>query len=288
MSEVNADDTAPQRRWGAIFLPNAITTGAMLCGFWAILQAFSGNYLNACWGLFFAAILDGLDGRVARLVRGTSSFGEQYDSLADLISFGFAPAMVAYFWALQFFGRLGMAVAFLYLAAAAIRLARFNTLIGEEGSRKYFTGIPSPPATGLACSPIMLHQEYFGGGMLENRVLQWVYLVAVIGTGLLMISPLRFRTFKDVRFTKYGLRMALAGLAALLAFFITETPAAIFVTAYAYLGVGLVESGVHYSREKERRAARREARRQRRLRRKEAKRQAREERARLRAIGNGK
>lgn len=277
----------PIRRRGAIFLPNAITTGAMLAGFWAILQAIQLDFWHACWGLFVAAILDGLDGRIARLVKGTSSFGEQYDSLADLISFGFAPAILAYFWSLQVFGRLGMAVAFLYLTCAAVRLARFNILIGEESSRKYFTGIPSPPATGLVGSPIMVHQAYSHGGMLDNPFLQWVYLGVVISAAILMVSPIKFRTFKDVRFTKYGLRFALLVAAAILAFYVAETPAAIFCSAYAYLLVGIIEGGILYNRDKEKRAARREARRQRRLRRKLARRQAREEKARLRAVSVG-
>ncbi|OGP57884.1 MAG: CDP-diacylglycerol--serine O-phosphatidyltransferase [Deltaproteobacteria bacterium RBG_13_61_14] len=288
MSESLAKGSIPPRRRSAIFLPNAITTGAMLAGFWAILQAIQFNFWYACWGLFVAAILDGLDGRIARLVKGTSAFGEQYDSMADLISFGFAPAIIAYFWSLQVFGRLGMAVAFLYMTCAAIRLARFNTLIGEESSRKYFTGIPSPPATGLVGSPIMVHQAYFNGGMLDNSVLQWVYLGVVIGTGLLMVSPVRFRTFKDVRFTKYGLRLALLSAAAILAFFLAETPAAAFVSSYAYLMVGIIEGGIFYNQNKEKRAARREARRQRRIRRKLARRQAREEKAQLRAVNGSK
>jgi CDP-diacylglycerol--serine O-phosphatidyltransferase len=272
------------RRRGAILLPNVVTTGAMLAGFWAIMQALEGDFWRACWGLFAAAILDGLDGRIARLVKGTSAFGEQYDSLADLISFGLAPAMIAYFWGLQVFGKFGMGVAFFYLTCAAIRLARFNTLVGEENSRKYFTGIPSPPATGLVGSPIMIHQAYFSGGMLDNAIMQWVYLVVVIGTGLLMVSPLRFRTFKDVRFTKYGLRLFLAAVAAILSLFVVETAAAVLVSAYAYLGVGLIEGSILYSRDQEKRAARREARRQRRLKRKLLRRQAKAERAKLRAL----
>ena len=232
------------RRRGAILLPNTVTTGAMLAGFWAIMQALEGDYWHACWGLFVAAILDGLDGRIARLVKGTSAFGEQYDSLSDLISFGFAPAIIGYSWGLQGFGKFGMGVAFFLLTCAAIRLARFNTLIGEESSRKYFTGIPSPAAMGLVGSPIMIHQAYFGGGMLDNPFLQWVYLVVVIGAGLLMVSPLRFRTFKDVRFTKYGMRPFLAAVAAILAVFVVETAAAIFVSAYTYLGIGLIEGTI--------------------------------------------
>jgi len=272
------------RRRGAILLPNIVTTGAMLAGFWAIMQALEGDYWHACWGLFVAAILDGLDGRIARLVKGTSAFGEQYDSLADLISFGFAPAIIAYSWGLQVFGKLGMAVAFFYLTCAAIRLARFNTLIGEESSRKYFTGIPSPPATGLVGGPIMIHQAYFSGGTLDNALVQWIYLGVVIGAGLLMVSPLRFRTFKDVRLTRYGMRLFLAAVAAIFALFVVETAAAIFVCAYTYLGIGLIEGSILYSRDQEKRAARREARRQRRLKRKLARRQAKAERAKLRAL----
>jgi CDP-diacylglycerol---serine O-phosphatidyltransferase len=272
------------RRRGALLLPNLVTTGAMLAGFWAIMQALDGDYWHACWGLFVAAILDGLDGRIARLVKGTSAFGEQYDSLADLISFGFAPAIIAYSWGLQGFGKFGMGVAFFYLTCAAVRLARFNTLIGEESSRKYFTGIPSPPATGLVGGPIMIHQAYFSGGTLDNAPVQWIYLGVVIGAGLLMVSPLRFRTFKDVRLTRYGIRLFLAAVAAVFALFVVETAAAIFACAYTYLGIGLIEGSILYSRDQEKRAARREVRRQRRLKRKLARRQAQAERSKLRAL----
>ena len=274
-----------QRRRGTIFLPNAITTGAMFFGFYAIMQAFNQKFEHAVWAIMAAGVCDMLDGRVARLVKGTSSFGEQYDSLSDLISFGFAPAMIAYYWALKPFGKLGWAAAFLYLACTAIRLAKFNTLTGEEESRKYFRGLPSPAAAGLVITPIMMHLSYFpasyqGGSMApDTHLVRGLALVWVIFLSLLMVSNIRFRTFKDVRFTKYGPMVPLVGLAAVIAVFMAQPEETLFGVAMTYLVWGLVEGGVIVRRrERELRGALKEAKRQRRIQRKQEKRKAKLER----------
>jgi len=136
------------RRRGIYLLPNLFTTAALFSGFYAVVQAMNQRWENAVVAIFVAMVLDGLDGRVARLTRTQSEFGEQYDSLSDMVSFGAAPALVMYEWALQPLGRLGWIAAFVYCAGAALRLARFNTNIGVVDKR-YFQGLPSPAAAAL-------------------------------------------------------------------------------------------------------------------------------------------
>jgi len=136
------------RRTGIYWLPNAITTLALFAGFYAIVQAMNGRFELAAIAVFVAMVLDGMDGRVARLTRTQSPFGAEYDSLSDMVSFGAAPALVIYEWALKGMGRMGWVAAFVYCACAALRLARFNTNIGVIDKR-FFQGLPSPAAAGL-------------------------------------------------------------------------------------------------------------------------------------------
>lgn len=276
------DELEEKRRRGIHLLPNAITTGAMFFGFYSIMMSISGNYRHAVWALVAAGIMDLLDGRIARLVKGTSAFGQEYDSLSDLIAFGFAPAILAYFWALNGFGRLGWGVAFLYLACAAIRLAKFNTLTEEEESKKYFRGIPSPGAAGLIVVIVMMHIDYYpqlyqnglaetgeaglppDAALARGGMLIWVILVS-----LLMVSNVRFRTFKDIRIKKYGPWLPLAGLAGVIAIFMARPEQTLFAVATTYLVLGLVEGGiVFHFRERELREVRRQRRRERRTMRK--------------------
>lgn len=277
--EILRDDAwEEQRRRGVIFLPNALTTGSMFCGFYAIMAAMNHKFEHAVWAVVAAGVLDLMDGRVARLVKGTSAFGEQYDSLADLISFGFAPAIIAYYWSLEPLGKFGWAAAFMYLACTAIRLAKFNTLTGEADSRRYFRGIPSPPAAGLIITLVMMHIEYSdsGGLPLVSHVLRGGMLIWMILVSLLMVSNIRFRTFKEIKLTRYGPILPLVGLAAVIAMFMARPEATLFTAAYAYLMVGLIEGGIIIRRrERELRQERRRLRRERRLQRKLAKKEAR-------------
>src|SRR5688500_14539127 len=146
---------APRPSRGIYLLPNLFTTGGLFAGFYAIIAASAGNYVDACIAVFVAGVLDGLDGRIARLTGTQSEFGMQYDSLADLVSFGMAPALVMYHWSLislrldgTVYGKLGWAGAFLYMACAALRLARFNTQVGVADKR-WFIGLKSPSSAGL-------------------------------------------------------------------------------------------------------------------------------------------
>ncbi len=256
----------PRRIRPTVFIPNAVTTASMLFGFYSIQQSFHGEFVHATWGLLIAAVLDSLDGRIARLVKGTSEFGEQYDSLADLISFGVAPAILAIRWGLdQYFGETGWVIGFIYLAGAAIRLARFNILIGEEMSKSYFKGMPSPCAAGIPVLTVMVYNKYVGPGELAYPLAANIYLVAVVVAGLLMVSPIRFRTFKDIKFAKYGIHWPLFGVAVILGCLFRWPQATLFGGLFAYLGWAFLEELlILRPKEKELRAKRREARRKRR------------------------
>ncbi len=192
------DDPVAARRRGIYLLPNLLTTGGLFAGFYAILAAASGNFENACIAVFVAALFDGVDGRVARMTGTTSEFGVQYDSLADLVSFGMAPSLVMYHWALVNFradgpvlAKVGWAAAFLYAACAALRLARFNTQVGSVDKR-WFIGLASPAAAGLVVSFVWAMNTFgYSGGALR-----WIALGVTVAAGLLMVSRLRDFSFK--------------------------------------------------------------------------------------------
>lgn len=183
---------------GIYLLPNLFTTGGLFAGFYAIIAATQGQFEDACVAVFIAAILDGVDGRVARLTNTQSDFGMQYDSLADLISFGLAPALVMYHWALAATrldgvvpGKLGWIAAFLYAACAALRLARFNSQVGQVDKR-WFIGLASPAAAGLVASFVWtFHALGYSG-----EELRYVALAVTVAAALLMVSRLRYFSFK--------------------------------------------------------------------------------------------
>lgn len=183
---------------GIYLLPNLFTTGGLFAGFYAIISATQGRFDDACIAIFVAAILDGLDGRVARLTNTQSEFGVQYDSLADLVSFGLAPALVMYHWALASMAldgvtarKVGWVVAFLYAACAALRLARFNSQVGQVDKR-WFIGLASPAAAGLLASLVW---TCFVLGYRGDE-LRHLALAATAAAALLMVSPVRYFSFK--------------------------------------------------------------------------------------------
>src|SRR5512147_1216875 len=147
------------RRRGIYLLPNLLTTGALFAGFYAIVQAMNLRFDQASIAIFIAMVLDGLDGRVARLTRTQSAFGAEYDNLADMVSFGAAPALIIYEWALKGMGRLGWIAAFVYVVGAALRLARFNTML-EVTDKRWFTGMPSPAAAALVAGFVWIIADY--------------------------------------------------------------------------------------------------------------------------------
>ncbi|TWG94488.1 CDP-diacylglycerol--serine O-phosphatidyltransferase [Luteimonas sp. J16] len=190
--------TPPARGRGIYLLPNLFTTGGLFAGFFAIIASSQGRYGAACIAIFVAAILDGIDGRVARLTNTQSEFGVQYDSLADLVSFGMAPALVMYHWALASMkldgptlGKIGWLAAFLYAACAALRLARFNSQVGTV-DRRWFIGLASPAAAGLMASFVWTCHELDYAG----EELRYGALVVTVVAGLLMVSRLRYNSFK--------------------------------------------------------------------------------------------
>jgi CDP-diacylglycerol--serine O-phosphatidyltransferase len=193
VEEVSEDGKKVRHR-GVYLLPNLFTTGALFCGFYAIVTAMNGNFTHAALAIFGSMFLDGMDGRVARMTNTQSAFGEQYDSLADMVSFGVAPALVVFSWVLQDLGRWGWAAAFIYTACAALRLARFNTQIGVV-DKKYFIGLASPAAAAIVAATVWVWSDSAPTGI-------WAALVAIVTAfaGLLMVSSFRYTSFKSLDF----------------------------------------------------------------------------------------
>lgn len=182
-----------KRRKGIYMLPNMITLAALFGGFYAIVMAVNGRFDLATMGIFAAMLLDSLDGRVARMTNTQSAFGEQMDSLSDMVSFGAAPALIAYVWALSALGRWGWIVAFVYCACAALRLARFNVNTGVVDKR-YFQGLPSPAAAALVAGFIWLAIEYG----FKGAELVWPMFAITLYAGLTMVTNVPFYSFKDL------------------------------------------------------------------------------------------
>lgn len=179
-------------RRGVFLLPNLITTGSLFAGFYAIVTAMNGQPLAACVAIFIAMMLDGADGRIARMTGTQSAFGAQYDSLSDLVAFGVAPALVAFSWGLSALGQLGWAAAFAYMACAALRLARFN-VDGEEGS---FTGLASPAAAGLIVFSVWVAVQL---GITEPPVALAVpFAILTVTAALLMVSSYEYFSPKKI------------------------------------------------------------------------------------------
>src|SRR6478609_210769 len=175
------------RRRGIYLLPNLFTTLNLFAGFYAIVQGMNHEFERAAIAIFVAMVLDSLDGRVARLTRTQSAFGAEYDSLTDMVSFGAAPALVMYEWALRDMGRLGWISAFVYCAGAALRLARFNTQLAVADKR-WFTGLPSPAAAALVAGMIWVFNEY----AMHGRDLMWAAAAITIYAGITMVSSVKF------------------------------------------------------------------------------------------------
>ncbi|MCL2524137.1 MAG: CDP-diacylglycerol--serine O-phosphatidyltransferase [Betaproteobacteria bacterium] len=199
------------KRRGIYILPNLFTTAALFAGFFAIVQAIQGDFERAAMAIFIAMVFDGLDGRVARLTNTQSAFGAEYDSLSDMVSFGAAPALVMYEWALRDLGRLGWIAAFIYCAGAALRLARFNTTL-EVIDKRFFQGLPSPAAAALVAGLVwvMTGSDLVGATSTTPAVaaqavghdVRWLACALTIFAGLTMISNIRYYSFKDVNLKK--------------------------------------------------------------------------------------
>jgi CDP-diacylglycerol---serine O-phosphatidyltransferase len=191
--EEAVEDGRKVRRKGIYLLPNLFTTSALFAGFFAVVAGINGDFTAAAVAIFIAMVLDGLDGRVARLTNTQSAFGAEYDSLSDMLSFGVAPALVAFTWILQDIGKTGWVVAFLYVACAALRLARFNVQIGSV-DKKWFIGLPSPSAAALVAASVWTFHS-FDAEALGYKMLM---LLIVGAAGVLMVSNIRYYSFKDL------------------------------------------------------------------------------------------
>ena len=232
-------ESIPQtrRRRGVYLLPNLFTTAALFAGFYAITAAINQHYELAAESIFVAMILDGMDGRVARLTNTKSAFGAEYDSLSDMISFGAAPALVVYVWSLAGYGKLGWMAAFVHCAGAALRLARFNTQIGTADKR-YFQGLPSPSAAAILAGFIWVCVEYCFAG--NSNAIVYASAGLSVVTGLLMVSNFRFYSFKDLDLK--GRVPFLWAILVMLAFAVlfTNTPIFLFSLFSVYAASGPV------------------------------------------------
>lgn len=195
-------DTPAERRRAIYLLPNLFTTAAMFAGFYAIVAAIAGNYQTAAVAIVVAGVLDGLDGRIARMTNTQSDFGKEYDSMSDLVSFGIAPSLVMYVWALEglggwFWSKIGWLAAFFYAVAAAMRLARFNTQAATMDKR-YFVGLPSPAAAGLLATFVWVGDSlgYTGGDLVALAIF------FTIAAGALMVSRVSYYSFKDLNLSQ--------------------------------------------------------------------------------------
>ena len=183
---------------GIYLLPNLFTTGALFAGFYAIVQAMNGRFENAAVAILIAMVLDGLDGRVARLTHTQSAFGAEFDSLSDMVSFGVAPALVVYEFALQGMGKFGWIAAFVYCAGAALRLARFNTQLEAPTDKRFFQGLPSPAAAALIASFVWVMVEYEVPG--PNA--RWAAAFIALFGGLTMVSNFKYYSGKEINLRK--------------------------------------------------------------------------------------
>lgn len=229
-----SDDQARRFRRGVYLLPSMFTMGNMFCGYACIVHAMRGELSTAALFIGFAFVLDMLDGRIARMMGTTSAFGLEFDSLADVISFGVAPAILSFKWGLEPLGQIGWAAGFLFVAAAAVRLARFNIQAATQDKR-YFVGLPSPPA---ACVPAATVFAYPAG--FQGYAEAWAVLAMVIVPALLMVSTIRYHSFKTLDLQSrrsYPVLFLLAlGLAVL-----ASSPRVLLLTlAYTYLASGLI------------------------------------------------
>jgi len=227
------EPSARPRRKGIYILPNLFTVAALFGGFYGIVMAMNGRFEQSAVGIFAAMVLDSLDGRVARLTNTQSAFGEQMDSLADMVSFGAAPALIAYVWALSGLGKLGWIAAFVYCACAALRLARFNTNIGVVDKR-FFQGLPSPAAAALVVGFIWVMDDAGIKGATRIDWLAWGAFALTLYAGLTMVTNVPFYSFKDVNFRKSVPFIAVVGIALAIALITVHPPTVLFAVFCVY------------------------------------------------------
>ncbi|CAN5655018.1 CDP-diacylglycerol--serine O-phosphatidyltransferase [soil metagenome] len=238
---IDAEPVRRAPRKGIYILPNLFTLAALFGGFYSIVMAMNGRFELAAIGVFCAMVLDSLDGRVARMTNTQSTFGEQMDSLSDMVSFGAAPALIVYEWALKGMGKLGWVAAFVYCAAAALRLARFNTNIAVVDKR-FFQGLPSPAAAAIVMGLIWLMDDAGFKNVRETEWLVWTAFVATLFSGLTMVTNVPFYSFKDVSFKRSVPFVSIVAIALGIAIINLHPPAVLFSLFVFY---GLSGYGVY-------------------------------------------
>jgi len=250
-TESNNQDPGQQKSHRGIYLlPNMITTAGMFSGFYAIVAAMDGRFEAAAVAIFIAMVLDGLDGRVARLTNTQSEFGVEYDSLADMVSFGLAPALVVYEWSLKFmlsvgWAKFGWLAAFIYAASAALRLARFNSQIATA-EKAYFRGLPSPSAAGVLAGLVWAATDLG----LTGESMVYVAFVLTISMGLLMVSNIRYYSFKEFDFKNRVPFVAILIVMLVYAFASIDPPKVLFsgFLIYAIFGIVYTLAGIRKRR----------------------------------------
>jgi CDP-diacylglycerol---serine O-phosphatidyltransferase len=229
MADLDEPPARPRRK-GIYILPNLFTLAALFGGFYAIVMAINGRFEQAAIGVFCAMVLDSLDGRVARMTNTQSTFGEQMDSLSDMVSFGAAPALVVYEWGLTRMGKLGWLAAFVYCACAALRLARFNANLAVVDKR-FFQGLPSPAAAALVMGFIWLFDDMgFKGGrdVLLSPAVSWTAFAVTLYAGLTMVTNVPFYSFKDVSFKRSVPFIVIVAIALVIALITYDPPRVLF------------------------------------------------------------
>ncbi|WP_339134799.1 MAG: CDP-diacylglycerol--serine O-phosphatidyltransferase [Candidatus Electrothrix sp. GW3-4] len=217
-------------------LPSMLTCTSLFSGFYSIIASINGDFYPAAVAILVAGVFDGLDGRVARLTDSTSRFGMQLDSLCDLVSFGVAPALLAYLWALIPYGRYGWLAAFLYVATTALRLARFNSMAEDPDNTNHdFVGLPCPAAAGAIATMVMFFR-YLG---TTDTVKHFSILLLVYLLSYLMISAHRYLSFKKNKIPREKRFQAVVGMILVLTLLATEPPVTLFVTTLLYALSGL-------------------------------------------------
>ena len=222
---------------GIYLLPNLFTVGSMFAGFYAIVAAMKGRYEAAAIAIFVALIMDGLDGRIARLLHAQSEFGAQLDSLSDMIGFGISPVLVVYSWSLVIMGKPGWLAAFIYSACTALRLARFNVQ-AKKVDKSYFQGLPTPPAAALVASIVWVCSSYNVTG--ESIAFPMTIVVTLLG--LLKVSTIRYRSFKDVNLCNRVPFVVILSIVLILVSIAFDPPDILFILSFLYVISGPIET----------------------------------------------
>lgn len=242
-------------RRGIYILPSLFTTGGLFAGFYALIAAIQGRYELAAWAIIFAAVFDMLDGRVARLLHAESSFGAEYDSLCDMVSFGLAPAVLIYMWALVPMGKFGWLASFMIAACAALRLARFNIQVGTADKR-YFQGLPTPATALLIATAVLFHEDM----EIDPHGVSWLWLAMAVALALLMVSNIRFFSGKDVDLKQRRAFSALVGMLLFIVLVMSNPYVTLFLLMLVYCTHGVVLSVWQGQKAARYRMARRKAR----------------------------